>query len=208
MEKEKSRQWIRKRNARIYDEKIKNLITTTDNGSALLKQEIEESEGRLAAIKLGRTINEVIPKHHDEFFLNDKESYFLGDKRNQLRFELQQQHKEKTQTTVRPEVAEIEPHFQTFFSNDVPEKEEGGFFLTEQPYVEQTKAKGNDEALSEYTDMNAVVNVSAMFAQAKDRIFEKVFRATTDAVKGMFLNRVKSRESHIRSDRTKARPTT
>ena len=40
MEKEKSRHWIRKRNGKIYDEKIKNLILTTDNGSALLKQEI------------------------------------------------------------------------------------------------------------------------------------------------------------------------
>ena len=37
MEAEKSRYWIRKRNGRIYDEKIKNLITTADNGSALLK---------------------------------------------------------------------------------------------------------------------------------------------------------------------------
>mmetsp|Transcript_895 Transcript_895/g.1360 ORF Transcript_895/g.1360 Transcript_895/m.1360 type:complete len:83 (+) Transcript_895:1102-1350(+) len=40
MEKEKTHHWIRKRNGRIYDEKIKNLITTADNGSALLKQEI------------------------------------------------------------------------------------------------------------------------------------------------------------------------
>ncbi len=40
MEKEKSRHWIRKRNGRIYDEKIRNLILQTDNGSSLLKQEI------------------------------------------------------------------------------------------------------------------------------------------------------------------------
>ena len=40
MEIEKSRQWIRKRNGRIYDEKIKGMILTSDNGSALLKEEI------------------------------------------------------------------------------------------------------------------------------------------------------------------------
>ena len=40
MEKEKSRHWIRNRNGRIYDEKIKGLILQTDNGSSLLKQEI------------------------------------------------------------------------------------------------------------------------------------------------------------------------
>ena len=33
MEYEKSRQWIRKKNGRIYDEKIKNMILTSDNGS-------------------------------------------------------------------------------------------------------------------------------------------------------------------------------
>lgn len=56
MEREKSHGWIRKRNGRIYDEKIKNLITTTDNGSSLLKHEIVESEGRLAAVKLGKSL--------------------------------------------------------------------------------------------------------------------------------------------------------
>ena len=61
MEKEKSRHWIRKRNGKIYDEKIKNMILTTDNGSSLLKQEIQESEGRLAAVKLGRALDEVVP---------------------------------------------------------------------------------------------------------------------------------------------------
>lgn len=40
MEMEKSRGWVRKLNGRIYDEQIKNLIMTTDNGSSLLKQEI------------------------------------------------------------------------------------------------------------------------------------------------------------------------
>ena len=40
MENEKSRHWVRKLNGRIYDEKIKNMILTTDNGSSLLKQEI------------------------------------------------------------------------------------------------------------------------------------------------------------------------
>ena len=40
MEIEKSRQWIRKRNARIYDEKIKGIIMAADNGSSLLKEEI------------------------------------------------------------------------------------------------------------------------------------------------------------------------
>ena len=79
MEKEKSRYWIRKRNGRIYDEKIKNLILTTDNGSALLKQEIQESEGRLAAVKLGRPLNEVVPKHPENYFLTDKEDYFHGE---------------------------------------------------------------------------------------------------------------------------------
>lgn len=81
MENEKMRHWIRKRNGRIYDEKIKNLITTADNGSQLLKHEITESEGRLAAIKLGKSLHEVIPEHKDDFFLTDKENYFLGDKR-------------------------------------------------------------------------------------------------------------------------------
>jgi len=33
MENEVTRHWIRKKNARIYDEKIKNMIMTTDNGS-------------------------------------------------------------------------------------------------------------------------------------------------------------------------------
>lgn len=81
MEKEKARKWIRKRNGKIYDEKIRNLITTTDNGSAILKQEIVESEGRLAAVKVGKSLFEVIPKHQDDFFITDKESYFLGEKR-------------------------------------------------------------------------------------------------------------------------------
>lgn len=37
MEAEKKRGWIRKRNGKIYDEKIKDMILTTDNGSSLLK---------------------------------------------------------------------------------------------------------------------------------------------------------------------------
>ena len=81
MEKEKSRHWIRKRNGKIYDEKIKNMILTTDNGSTLLKQEIQESEGRLAAVKLGRPLDEVVPRHPPDYFLTDKEDYFLGEKR-------------------------------------------------------------------------------------------------------------------------------
>ena len=87
MEKEKSRHWIRKRNGRIYDEKIKNLIMTTDNGSALLKQEIEESEGRLAAVKLGRPLEEVVPPHSENYFLTDKEDYFLGEQKILRRIE-------------------------------------------------------------------------------------------------------------------------
>lgn len=81
MENEKTRFFIRKRNGRIYDEKIKNLITTADNGSTLLKFEIGESENRLAAIKLGKSLHEVIPKNSNDFFTTDKEAYFLGDKR-------------------------------------------------------------------------------------------------------------------------------
>ena len=73
MENEKSRAFIRKRNGKIYDEKIKNLITTTDNGSAILKNEIMDSEVRLAAIKVGRTLQVMVPKRPDEFFLTDKE---------------------------------------------------------------------------------------------------------------------------------------
>ena len=81
MEKEKARSWIRNRNGKIYDEKIKNMILTTDNGSALLKQEILDSEGRLAAVKLGRPLDEVVPAHHPNYFLTNKEDYFLGEKR-------------------------------------------------------------------------------------------------------------------------------
>ena len=90
MEKEKSRHWIRKRNGKIYDEKIKNLILTTDNGSALLKQEIQESELRLASVKFGRPLDEVVPNHPPDYFLTDKEDYFLGEKRI-----LRRQEKEK-----------------------------------------------------------------------------------------------------------------
>ena len=81
MEIEKSRQWIRKRNARIYDEKIKGIIMAADNGSALLKEEIQESEGRLAAVKLGKHLDEVVPNHPEDYFLTNKEEYFLGEKR-------------------------------------------------------------------------------------------------------------------------------
>lgn len=81
MEQEKHRAWIRKRNGKIYDEKIKNMILTTDNGSSLLKQEIQESEFRLAAVKLGRPLDEVVPKHPPDYFLTEKEDYFLGEKR-------------------------------------------------------------------------------------------------------------------------------
>ena len=100
MENEKTRYWIRKRNGRIYDEKIKNLITTTDNGATLLKHEIVESEGRLAAIKLGKSLQEVIPKHSNEFFLTDKEKYFLGDKRALRRQEKAMMKPPKTKTDV------------------------------------------------------------------------------------------------------------
>ena len=81
LEAEKERNWIRKRNGKIYDEKIRNLITTTDSGGQILKNEVMESEVRLAAIKVGRTLQEVVPKRPDDFFLTDKERYFKGEKR-------------------------------------------------------------------------------------------------------------------------------
>ena len=60
---------------------IRNLITTTDSGGQILKNEVMESEVRLAAIKVGRTLQEVVPKRPDDFFLTDKERYFKGEKR-------------------------------------------------------------------------------------------------------------------------------
>ena len=38
------RAWIRTRNSKLYDEKIKMLVQTTNNGSELLRAEVEESE--------------------------------------------------------------------------------------------------------------------------------------------------------------------
>lgn len=70
---------MRKRNGKIYDAKVKNLIITTDNGSAILRQEVMESEARLAAIKVGRTLQDIIPQRPDDFFITDKEKYFIGE---------------------------------------------------------------------------------------------------------------------------------
>ena len=38
------------------------------------------------------------------------------------------------------------------------------------------------------------VNIQDMFSNARDDNYERVFRATTDRVKGMFLQRVHSRQ--------------
>ena len=46
-EQEKTRAWIRKRNGKLYDYNVKQLIQTTNNGSEILKQEVEESDARL-----------------------------------------------------------------------------------------------------------------------------------------------------------------
>ena len=136
MEIEKSRQWIRKRNARIYDEKIKGIIMAADNGSALLKEEIQESEGRLAAVKLGKHLDEVVPNHPEDYFLTNKEEYFLGEKRVLRRQEQEQHIKEMKEVEV--EEPKVENHlgkeFQTINSNNEPfNSQGGGFFLTEQP---------------------------------------------------------------------------
>ena len=39
-EQEKKRAWIRKRNGKLYDYNVKQLIQTTNNGSEILKQEL------------------------------------------------------------------------------------------------------------------------------------------------------------------------
>lgn len=44
---EKTRAWIRKRNSKLYDNKIAGLAQHTSNGSEILKQEIKDSEIRL-----------------------------------------------------------------------------------------------------------------------------------------------------------------
>ena len=105
MDAEKTRHWIRKRNGKIYDEKIRNMILTTDNGSALLKQEIQGSENRLASVKLGRPLDEVVPAHGPDYFLTNKEDYFLGEKRILRRQEREQKLKEQD-AEEEPEVAE------------------------------------------------------------------------------------------------------
>ena len=46
-ENELWRAWIRKRNSKLYDEKLKKLYMMTSSGSDLLRMEIEESDNRL-----------------------------------------------------------------------------------------------------------------------------------------------------------------
>ena len=52
-ENEQTRAWIRKKNCKLYDEKIKNMVQITNSGSDLLRMEIEESDNRLQLIKSG-----------------------------------------------------------------------------------------------------------------------------------------------------------
>ena len=60
-EQEKTRAWIRQRNGRLYDYNVKQLIQNTNNGSEILKQEVEESDARLQAVKAGATLDKVVP---------------------------------------------------------------------------------------------------------------------------------------------------
>ena len=80
-EQEKKRAWIRKRNGKLYDYNVKQLIQNTNNGSEILKQEIEESDARLQAVKAGATLDKVAPKHGKDFYLTAKDPYFIGSAR-------------------------------------------------------------------------------------------------------------------------------
>ena len=80
-EQEKTRAWIRKRNGKLYDYNVKQLIQTTTNGSEILKQEVEESDARLQAIKAGATLDKVVPEHSKEYYLTAKDPYFIGSER-------------------------------------------------------------------------------------------------------------------------------
>ena len=87
------------------------MINTTDNGSALLKQEIEESEVRLGHIKLGRPLAEVVPAHPQDFFLTDKEKYFLGEKKVLRRQERENAIKEKMEEQSKVEIKDVGHEF-------------------------------------------------------------------------------------------------
>ena len=84
---------------------------TTDNGSSLLKQEIDESECRLGQIKLGRPLKEVVSKHPDDFFLTNKEDYFLGEKRVLRKQERENALKEKVEEQSKIEIKDTAPQF-------------------------------------------------------------------------------------------------
>lgn len=96
---------------------------------------------------------------------------------------------------------ETAKEFQTIHSvNEVVMQNGGGFFLTEQPMVDCDDRKNYvkiPDLLEEKKGDIIVaepVGVGEMFAFASNKSFEKVYRATTSHVKGLYLNRLKSRE--------------
>ena len=85
--------------------------------------------------------------------------------------------------------------------------DQGGFFLTEQP-ITVAEAKVERSGIVRIPDLleskpvqselsEEPVRVSQMFQSAQDEAFEKVYRATTSHVKGLYLGRLKSRESGL-----------
>ena len=75
--------------------------------------------------------------------------------------------------------------------------------MTEQPIVAEADDRKNmvkiPDLLGARNDQEGedVVHVSQMFAQTSDKSIENFYRATTSHVKGLYLNRVKSRENPL-----------
>ena len=71
------------------------MIQNTTNGSELLRQEVEESDNRLQAIKAGATLEKVAPSHNKDFYLTEKDPYFIGAERVVRNIEREQFFEEK-----------------------------------------------------------------------------------------------------------------
>ena len=130
-EAEQHRAWIRNRNCQLYDYKVKQLIQNTTNGSELLKQEVEESDNRLQAIKAGASLDKVAPKHVRDYYLTAKDPYFMGAERIMRNIEREWFYEKKQEATNVDDTIQNKAYETVDHEDESMPNAAGGFFITD-----------------------------------------------------------------------------
>jgi hypothetical protein len=147
-DREESRNWIRKFNSSLYDNKIKRMILESSNGANILQKEIKVSTSRLRSVKSGASLHKICPSPHLDFFTPSLETYFKGHNRT-LR---------DAATSKQQDPAPKNPIFITEAEQQAPQQKPSAFTSLRPSTSTQLQPTPTQKALTRFNSRNRTMS--------------------------------------------------